>query len=165
MCETIITGTLDFNHKLTRSQIVSFENLMDDQYYRGCPWILTNDNTGLKISHFTQLHHCVKWLKSIIEKFVIPATLTLNGTLSINIKWNNIILNNSAFINVHDKEITSSDFKHFDPNLILINWLYHENKRLTTENQQYQLELDYRPDGKGALLAQEHFESLASTQK
>lgn len=171
MVDTTIIGNLSFNQDLTDEQVNLFKNLADDFYAssttlnlygRPCPWKLTKDNSGLRYSLLNELPYCIDWLKHIITQFVIPSRLTLNGSLAFTVTWNDIVINDVAFIIVIDDEITASEFRHFDANRILINWLYNENKRLTRDLSKAQLELDYQPGGKGAVLAQEHFQSLCN---
>ena len=162
MCETLVLGTLTFNSILTPSQIQLFTTISYDHYKTPCVWKLTKDYTSLRCSRIDHLRSSINWLQDIITNFIIPSQLTLNGSITLNITWNDIILNDVAFITVTDNQITSSDFEDFNPELILINWLYNENKRLSQEVQRYRDELDYMPGGQGTLLAQQHFESLIS---
>lgn len=179
MCQVIITGELIFNQPLTAEVLDKYFGCdatdfdpTDPLYskYTGrhgwdydqktCRWRLKNRD-ALILKDDKKLKHAISWLKCIIRKV---AEHKLNGHINFDITYDTLLLKNVAFIQVTDNIITWANVKKFKATNIVIDHLRADVELLKQQNRQLQLELDYQPGGKGALAAQEHFESMASNQ-
>ena len=104
----------------------------------------------------------------VVASYIFRDGKTLEGFMEINIEDDNRILRNIGTMQVNNDVV---DFKVKDMLLVIVElaneleMLKKENVELRKLNGQLMDEIDYSPEGRGALEAKEHFESLCNSPK
>lgn len=118
---------------------------------------LLEDGQTLKFNSptLTNLKGPLKLLLANVRKM----RKTANGIIYINIEGDDHILKNIGYIEIENNFFNIRII--IDPSII-IDEIITRNKQLKRENEQLRLEIEFAPEGIGAIQAKKHFESLTS---
>ena len=145
--------------------VINGNNPPGEQPGLWCHWVPGGNDDTIEWDEGEIFYKHKKWIKYLIVHFIAPWGYILNG----EVKWQGEHFQDTGIILIKNNSVEITDietlYKNQKQELLekdqRIRELEQKVKELEATNLMLQLEIDYRPGGKGAIEAQTHFESCA----